>query len=35
VDRFPRAMLGHLGPTKLERLGALLEALMADLGTFP
>jgi len=35
VDRFPRAMLGHLGPTKLERLGALLDAVMADLGTFP
>jgi len=35
VARFPKAMLGHLGPTKLEQLGALLEAVMADLGTFP
>src|SRR5438093_5915738 len=25
VDRFPRAMLGHLGPKKLEQLGVLLE----------
>ena len=35
VARFPTAMLGHLGPRKLEQLGALLEAVMADLGTFP
>ena len=35
VARFPKAMLGHLGPTKLEQLSALLEAVMADLGTFP
>jgi DNA-binding MarR family transcriptional regulator len=35
VTRFPKAMLGHLGPAKLEQLGALIEAVMADLGTFP
>ncbi len=35
VDRFPKAMLGHLGSRKLEQLGTLLEAVMADLGTFP
>ena len=35
VDRFPKAMLGHLGPKKLEQLRGLLEHLMAELGTFP
>ena len=35
VARFPKAMLGHLGPRKLEQLGALLEHVMATLGTFP
>jgi DNA-binding MarR family transcriptional regulator len=35
VDRFPRGMLGHLGPKKLEQLRALLEQVIADLGTFP
>jgi DNA-binding MarR family transcriptional regulator len=35
VDRMPRAMIGHLGPRKLEQLRHLLEALIADLGTFP
>ena len=35
VARFPKAMLGHLGPKKLEQLGTLLEHMMADLGTFP
>ena len=35
VDRFPRAMLGHLGPKKLAQLGALLEHLLAELGAFP
>jgi DNA-binding MarR family transcriptional regulator len=35
VNRFPRNMLGHLGPKKLEHLGALLENVIADLGTFP
>jgi DNA-binding MarR family transcriptional regulator len=35
VDRFPRAMLSHLGPKKLEQLSALLEHVIADLGTFP
>jgi DNA-binding MarR family transcriptional regulator len=35
VDRFPKAMLGHLGPKKLAQLGALLEHAMAELGAFP
>jgi DNA-binding MarR family transcriptional regulator len=35
VDRFPRNMLGHLGPKKLAQLGALLEQALSDLGTFP
>jgi DNA-binding MarR family transcriptional regulator len=35
VARFPKAMLGHLGPRKLEQLGALLEHVMAEFGTFP
>jgi DNA-binding MarR family transcriptional regulator len=35
VDRFPRNMLGHLGPKKLEQLGVLLEQALSDLGTFP
>ena len=35
VDRFPKAMLGHLGPRKLAQLGALLEHVMTELGAFP
>jgi DNA-binding MarR family transcriptional regulator len=35
VDRFPRKLLGHLGPKKLEQLGVLLEQALSDLGTFP
>jgi DNA-binding MarR family transcriptional regulator len=35
VDRFPRNMLGHLGPKKLEQFGVLLEQALSDLGTFP
>ena len=35
VDRFPKAMLGHLGPKKLGQLSALLEHVMANFGTFP
>jgi DNA-binding MarR family transcriptional regulator len=35
VDRFPKAMLGPLGPKKLEQLSALLEHVMAKLGAFP
>jgi DNA-binding MarR family transcriptional regulator len=35
VDRFPRNMLGHLGPKKLEQLRALLEDVISNLGTFP
>jgi len=35
VERFPRCMLGHLGPKKLEQLVALLDQALTDLGTFP
>jgi DNA-binding MarR family transcriptional regulator len=35
VERFPRNMLGHLGPKKLEQLGALIDQALSDLGTFP
>ena len=35
VDRFPRAMLAHMGIKKLEQLVALLEHLITDLGAFP
>ena len=35
VDRFPKAMLGHLGLKKLEQLVALLEAIIAERSTFP
>lgn len=35
VARFPRNMLRHLGPKKLEQLGVLLEHVLANLGTFP
>jgi DNA-binding MarR family transcriptional regulator len=35
VERFPRSMLGHLGPQKLEQLSALLEQALSELGTFP
>jgi DNA-binding MarR family transcriptional regulator len=35
VARFPKAMLGRLGPKKLEQLRTLLEHVMTDLGTFP
>jgi len=35
VDRFPRSMLGHLGPKKLAQLGLLIEQSLASLGSFP
>ena len=35
VNRMPKAMLGHLGTTKLTQLGRLLEQVIAGLGTFP
>lgn len=35
VDRFPKNMLGHLGPKKLEQFRGLLEQTLSDLGTFP
>ena len=35
VERLPKAMLGHLGSQRLRKLGRLLEAVIADLGTFP
>ena len=33
--QMPKALLGHLGPTRLQHLRTLLEAVMADMGTFP
>lgn len=35
VTRFPKAMLGHVGPRKLAQLRVLLEHVLGDLGTFP
>jgi DNA-binding MarR family transcriptional regulator len=35
VERFPKNMLGHLGPKKLEQLTVLLEQALSNLGTFP
>jgi DNA-binding MarR family transcriptional regulator len=35
VQRMPKALLGHLGAERLRQLGSLLEAVIADLGTFP
>jgi DNA-binding MarR family transcriptional regulator len=35
VNRMPKAVLGHLGTTKLKQLGELLEHLIAGLGSFP
>lgn len=35
VARMPKAMLGHLGPKKLEDLAHLLEHVLEGLGTFP
>lgn len=35
VERMPGAVIGHLGTRRLAQLRDLLEALIADLGTFP
>lgn len=35
VAHFPRAMLGHLGPKKLQQLRTLLEHVMSKSGAFP
>jgi len=35
VRRMPKALLGHLGPARLRQLRKLLEAVIADVGTFP
>jgi DNA-binding MarR family transcriptional regulator len=35
AQRMPKALLGHLGPTKLRDLGRLLEEVISRLGTFP
>jgi hypothetical protein len=35
IDRFPKKMLGHLGPKKLEQLVALIDQALSGLGTFP
>jgi DNA-binding MarR family transcriptional regulator len=33
--RMPRAILGHLGEKKLKQLAALLELVIAEMGTYP
>jgi DNA-binding MarR family transcriptional regulator len=35
VLRLPKALLGHLGAKRGRQLATLLEAVIADLGTFP
>ena len=35
VNRMPQAVLGHLGATKRQQLGRLLEHVISGLGTFP
>lgn len=35
VERMPKAMLGHLGATRLRQLGRLLDVVISDAGTFP
>jgi DNA-binding MarR family transcriptional regulator len=35
VERFPKAMLSHLGPKRIEQLAVLLQDLLSSLGTFP
>jgi DNA-binding MarR family transcriptional regulator len=35
VQRLPKALLGHLGVERTRQLATLLEAVIADLGTFP
>jgi len=35
VDRFPKAMLGHLGPKKLDQLRMLLDHVLAEDAVFP
>jgi hypothetical protein len=31
----PKALLEHLGPVRLRQLARLLDAVIAELGTFP
>src|SRR5262245_15481563 len=35
VGRFPKAVIGHLGPKKLGHLRALLDQVVANIGAFP
>jgi DNA-binding MarR family transcriptional regulator len=35
VDRFPRAVIGHLGARRLEQLGTLLQDVLSNIGTLP
>jgi len=35
VQRFPKALLGHLGAERGRQLAALLEAVISGMGTFP
>ncbi len=35
VAKLPKALLGHLGQERLRQLGDLLDAVIANMGTFP
>ena len=35
VLRLPKALLGHLGPERVQQLKSLLDVVISDLGTFP
>ena len=35
VQKMPKAVLGHLGPKRLRQLAVLIDAAIADMGTYP
>jgi DNA-binding MarR family transcriptional regulator len=35
VERFPKAVIGHLGARRLEQLGTLLQDVLTNIGTLP
>jgi DNA-binding MarR family transcriptional regulator len=35
VERFPKAVIGHLGAKRLEQLGTLLQDVLTNIGTLP
>jgi DNA-binding MarR family transcriptional regulator len=35
VERFPKAVIGHLGARRLEQLATLLEEVLSSVGRFP